>query len=94
MRSLKGLHRQNEVVQEASACSGFWFSGIRRPLGRRNEPSVFMIDETGFLCFSFLLDTIRVQVVLNQIQTEFAFGFAVCVSQIHFYNEEFDPGSG
>ncbi len=53
-----------------------------------------MIDETGFLCFSFLLDTIRVQVVLNQIQTEFAFGFAVCVSQIHFYNEEFDPGSG
>ena len=43
--------------------------------------------------FFFLLDTIRVQVVLNQIQTERA-AFFRGVSQIHFYNEEFDPGSG
>ena len=48
-RSLKGLHRQNEVVQEAMACAvfrDFLFLDFpvfqySRPLGRRNEPSIF-----------------------------------------------------
>ena len=52
-RSLKDLHRQNEVVQEAMAAI------LRQPLGRRNEPSIDIFDKTCFSVFFFLLDTFK-----------------------------------
>ena len=89
LRSLKDLHRQNEVVQEATASCGFWifsfgFSVFRgrwvEETNRHLYDSRDVLSVFSFFCliqFEYRLSWIRFRQSSPRI-------FSVCVSQIHF----------